>query len=69
MSIQYPRGKKGGRKEEGGERKMGRVKAARYEVKVEEGRAAEDQRELRTWRDSNAWTGMDSPVCSALMIS
>lgn len=37
---------------------MGRVKAARYEVKVEEGRAAEDQRELRTWRDSNAWTAL-----------
>lgn len=37
---------------------MGRVKTVRYEGKVEEGRAAEDQRELRTYRDSNTWTAL-----------
>lgn len=63
MSIRYPRGRQGRQRSEGegkeeGSGKMGRVKAARYEVKVEEGRAAEDQRELRAWRDSNAWTAL-----------
>lgn len=73
MSIQYLRGRaeggqrsegegkegEGGRKRGGSRgRKVGRVKTVRYEGKVEEGRAAEDQRELRTWRDSNTWTAL-----------